>query len=204
MAQLVNEHITLDQHDDELVARPRRRQDQVRRLSRADRRLPRAGRRQLGQHSGRAEGRTEDGREVAQRIPHARQPDREPGRSIEGKVGESLRASMADLALSRELATIRCDVELPVGPENCVAASPTIAKLREIYARLELRSLLKIARRCAGVAPPLRSPRGSTRRRSQAIAWASARSEHGHRSAGRRLPARRRKLGARAPLRDWS
>ena len=44
---------------------------------------------------------------------------------IEGKVGESLRASTADLALSRELATIRCDVELEVGPSNCVAANRT-------------------------------------------------------------------------------
>ncbi len=62
---------------------------------------------------------------------------------IEGKVGESLRASTADLALSRELATIRCNVELEVGPEQLRRHEPDVAKLREIYTRLELRALLK-------------------------------------------------------------
>ncbi len=62
---------------------------------------------------------------------------------IEGKVGESLRASQADLALSRELATIRCDVELPLGPEDLRRQAPDREKLRELYTRLELRSLLK-------------------------------------------------------------
>ncbi len=62
---------------------------------------------------------------------------------IEGKVGESLRASSADLALSRELATIRCDVELEVGPEDLRRGEPDGAKLRELYTRYELRSLLK-------------------------------------------------------------
>jgi DNA polymerase-1 len=62
---------------------------------------------------------------------------------IEGKVGESLRASTADLALSRELARIRCDVELDVGPEDLRRGEPDVAKLRELYTRYELRSLLK-------------------------------------------------------------
>jgi DNA polymerase-1 len=62
---------------------------------------------------------------------------------IEGKVGESLRASMADLALSRALATIHCDVELPVGPEALRRGASDVARLREIYTRLELRSLLR-------------------------------------------------------------
>ena len=62
---------------------------------------------------------------------------------IEGKVGESLRASQADLALSRELAKIRCDVDLPFTPEQLQRREPDTAKLRELYTRLELRSLLK-------------------------------------------------------------
>jgi DNA polymerase I len=62
---------------------------------------------------------------------------------IEGKVGESLRASRTDLALSRELAKIRCDVELDVSPEQLRRNEPDVAKLRELYTRLELRSLLK-------------------------------------------------------------
>jgi DNA polymerase-1 len=63
--------------------------------------------------------------------------------SIEGKVGESLRASLADLALSRELAQIRCDVDLPFGPRELQRREPELEKLRELYTRLELRSLLR-------------------------------------------------------------
>jgi DNA polymerase-1 len=62
---------------------------------------------------------------------------------IEGKVGESLRASRTNLALSRELAKIRCDVTLDVSPEQLRRHAPDVAKLRELYTRLELRSLLK-------------------------------------------------------------
>jgi DNA polymerase-1 len=62
---------------------------------------------------------------------------------IEGKVGESLRASGTELALSRELAKIRCDVELDVGPGQLRRHEPDVAALRELYTRLELRSLLK-------------------------------------------------------------
>jgi len=62
---------------------------------------------------------------------------------IEGKVGESLRASTADLALSRELARIRCDLALDLGPEQLRRSEPDLPKLRELYTRLELRSLLR-------------------------------------------------------------
>jgi len=62
---------------------------------------------------------------------------------IEGKVGESLRASTADLALSRELARIRCDLALELGPEQLRRGEPDLPKLRELYTRLELRSLLR-------------------------------------------------------------
>jgi len=62
---------------------------------------------------------------------------------IEGKVGESLRAHTDDLALSRKLATIDCKLELPLSPRELVPAEPDVEKLRELYSRLELRSLLK-------------------------------------------------------------
>ncbi len=62
---------------------------------------------------------------------------------IEGKVGESLRASTADLALSRELARIRCDLALDLGPEQLRRSEPDLPKLRELCTRLELRSLLR-------------------------------------------------------------
>jgi len=62
---------------------------------------------------------------------------------IEGKVGESLRAHTDDLALSRRLATIDCNLELPLAPRELVPAAPDVEKLRALYSRLELRSLLK-------------------------------------------------------------
>jgi DNA polymerase-1 len=62
---------------------------------------------------------------------------------IEGKVGESLRAHNDDLALSRRLATIDCAVELPAEAASLARRAPDVECLRELYTRLELRSLLK-------------------------------------------------------------
>jgi len=61
---------------------------------------------------------------------------------ITGKVGESLREHIDQLKLSRELATIRQDVELADGPKDLRRGEPDTARLREIYTRLELRRLL--------------------------------------------------------------
>jgi DNA polymerase-1 len=62
---------------------------------------------------------------------------------IEGKVGESLRENLAQLELSRKLATIRCDLELPLAPEALAPSAPDVPRLREVYRRLELHSLLR-------------------------------------------------------------
>ena len=62
---------------------------------------------------------------------------------IEGKVGESLRGHMQDLVLSRKLATIRCDLDLERRPHELTRAEPDVERLREIFKRLELRSLLR-------------------------------------------------------------
>ena len=62
---------------------------------------------------------------------------------IEGKVGESLRAHIADVTLSRQLATIRGDLDLPVQPEALKRGEPDVPRLRDVYGRLELRSLLR-------------------------------------------------------------
>ncbi len=62
---------------------------------------------------------------------------------IEGKVGESLRASQSDLALSRQLATINRALDLPLQPAQLVRGEPDTDKLRELYTRLELRALLR-------------------------------------------------------------
>jgi DNA polymerase-1 len=63
--------------------------------------------------------------------------------AIEGKVGENLRAGLDTLALSRQLATIRTDVELAERPEDLVRGEPDVDALREIYSRFELRTLLR-------------------------------------------------------------
>ncbi len=63
---------------------------------------------------------------------------------IEGRVGENLRAGRSTLALSRELATIRTDLALPLPPDTGLARRAVdVGRLREIYRRLELRSLLQ-------------------------------------------------------------
>jgi DNA polymerase-1 len=62
---------------------------------------------------------------------------------IEGKVGESLREHTVELALSRQLATIRSDLELPVQPEELRRGEPEVERLKVVYGRLELRSLLR-------------------------------------------------------------
>ena len=60
-----------------------------------------------------------------------------------GKAAENLRAGGATLALSRELATIRTDVDLPPESQHLERRAPDTATLRELYARYELRSLLR-------------------------------------------------------------
>jgi DNA polymerase I len=60
---------------------------------------------------------------------------------VGGKIGESLRTSLDQLELSRELATIRCDVELEQSPQELRRRSPDVARLRELYGRLEFNSL---------------------------------------------------------------
>jgi DNA polymerase-1 len=60
---------------------------------------------------------------------------------IPGKVGENLRLGLATLELSRRLATIRTDLELPVSLEDLKPGPPDTPRLRELYARFELRAL---------------------------------------------------------------
>ncbi|NKC00491.1 MAG: DNA polymerase I [Pseudomonadales bacterium] len=62
---------------------------------------------------------------------------------IKGKVGESLRDSLEQLPLSRELTTIKCDVELPLGLDDLVAKEPDQATLNEIFARLDFKTWLE-------------------------------------------------------------
>ena len=62
---------------------------------------------------------------------------------VPGKVGENLRAGLTTLELSRRLATIRCDLDLPQTIDQLVKSEPDVEALRALYTRLGLRSLLK-------------------------------------------------------------
>jgi DNA polymerase I len=62
---------------------------------------------------------------------------------VGGKVGENLRNELPTLELSRKLATIQANLELEVTAEQLTPGAPDVARLRELYSRLELRALLK-------------------------------------------------------------
>ncbi|HEV7136434.1 MAG TPA: DNA polymerase, partial [Steroidobacteraceae bacterium] len=64
-------------------------------------------------------------------------------REVSGKVGENLRAGLETLELSRKLATIHSDLKLPITLEELVPAEPDTERLRELFTRYELRSLLR-------------------------------------------------------------
>ena len=62
---------------------------------------------------------------------------------IGGKVGENLRNELSVLELSRKLATIDSSLQLELSVEQLVSGAPNVPRLRELYTRLELRSLLR-------------------------------------------------------------
>lgn len=62
--------------------------------------------------------------------------------SVGGKVGENLRGAIGQLELSRQLATIKCDVELEIGPEALKVTAPDEEALRQLYAELEFKTWL--------------------------------------------------------------
>ncbi len=62
---------------------------------------------------------------------------------IGGKVGESLRAHLDQLALSRQLATIHCELTLPVTLDELVPGAPDTAELRALASELEVGSWLR-------------------------------------------------------------
>jgi DNA polymerase-1 len=62
---------------------------------------------------------------------------------IKGKAGENLRAHLEQLELSRQLATIRCDVTLDMDVDELKLKPPDTEKLRSWYERLEFKTWLK-------------------------------------------------------------
>jgi DNA polymerase-1 len=79
---------------------------------------------------------------------------------ISGKVGENLRAGLETLALSRQLATIRVDLDLPPDLAAATRQPADVAKLRELYMRMEFRGLLKALE--GGAASPAATPGAGT------------------------------------------
>ena len=62
---------------------------------------------------------------------------------VGGKIGEHLRASLGTIPLSRQLATIKCDVVLDVGPTDLTMRAADTAKLKALFSRLEFHAWLK-------------------------------------------------------------
>ncbi len=62
---------------------------------------------------------------------------------VSGKVGDNLRGALEQLPLSRDLATIRCDVELPVALSDLVPRPPDVPALATLFERYGFRSWLE-------------------------------------------------------------
>jgi DNA polymerase-1 len=76
--------------------------------------------------------------------------------SVGGKVGENLRATLDQIPLSRQLATIRCDLSLPLTPDELSSTDPDLNALRDWLKRMEFNSWLRQLER--GVESPAPSP----------------------------------------------
>ena len=61
---------------------------------------------------------------------------------IKGKVGDNLRHFLEQLPVSRQLVTIKTDVELDVTPKDLIQSTPDEDRLRELFSRLEFKTWL--------------------------------------------------------------
>jgi DNA polymerase I len=77
---------------------------------------------------------------------------------VPGKIGERLREALGTLDLSRELATIRCDVELPLKADELALRPPDAARLGTLFERLEFTRLLRRVRDGDAPAPAAAAP----------------------------------------------
>jgi DNA polymerase-1 len=157
MAQLVGEHVTLVNTMSDTVLDPAGvgRSSACRR-SASSTTWPDG--RQRRQHPRRAQVRPQDRGQVDQTygdldgvMANADQ--------VKGKIGENLRASLEQLPLSRELTTIKTDVELDFGPKDLTPAEPDVETLRDWYERIESKRLLATVRQRRGEPMPRRRPR---------------------------------------------
>ena len=61
---------------------------------------------------------------------------------IGGKIGENLRNNLDQLALSKELTTIKLDCQLPVSLDDIQRTQPDMARLQELFTEYDLRNWL--------------------------------------------------------------
>ncbi len=71
---------------------------------------------------------------------------------IKGKIGENLRAAVAHLDLSRELVTIKCDVELGVELDDLARKPLDTDALTDMFEELEFRTLVRRLKELDGTA----------------------------------------------------
>jgi DNA polymerase-1 len=74
--------------------------------------------------------------------------------SMKGKAGENLRTALAHLPLSRELVTVRADVDLPLGLDALKPSEPNLTELIVLAEKYELQRHLKMWRALQGVVAP--------------------------------------------------
>ena len=82
---------------------------------------------------------------------------------VGGKIGDNLRAVLERLPLSKQLATIRTDVALPLGPRQLNRREPDTGRLRELYLRYGfIQALKEIESSVAGGGPKPKQPNASS------------------------------------------
>ncbi len=96
---------------------------------------------------------------------------------VTGKIGDRLRGALDTLDLSKELATIRCDVELPLTLDELHLRAPDVARLTSVFERLEFGRLLRRVRG-DGSAPAPQSARPATAEPAAAAPTGEAVSGH--------------------------
>ncbi|MBA2491342.1 MAG: DNA polymerase I, partial [Gammaproteobacteria bacterium] len=86
---------------------------------------------------------------------------------IKGRIGEKLRAALADLPLSYELATIKCDVPLALAPRDLGIKPPDTERLRALYQHYEFKAWLAALDKDPDAETPIEAPSPAPDQRDQ-------------------------------------
>ncbi|MGH8444269.1 MAG: DNA polymerase I, partial [Solimonas sp.] len=73
---------------------------------------------------------------------------------VKGKIGEKLRAALGQLPMAKDLATIRCNLTLPIAVDELVPRAPDLAKLVALYTRMGFTRWIDELRQQNGELPP--------------------------------------------------